>query len=379
LALAVWLPWLHLLFTPRLEDYWMLHSLAPKARALAARQIELWERPALHAHEAHRMRGMNAEWDLMGRMFLALALANMCLREPEQQGRYLAIIDRIISFTQALERERGCYVFLIDYAHDGKFAGGQARSLFVDGELALMLGARRLIRERDEYRAMMAERCAWIEKALRRGPVLCAESYPNECWMFCNTVALAALRIQDLLDGRDHAALIRDWARTAREKLTHPQTGLLVSSFSYDGHPADGPEGSSIWMVSHCLKLVDEELARDQYTRARRELAGRFLGFGYAREWPASWRGRQDVDSGPLVPLLEASASSSGLALLAACSFGDGEFARELLGSLNFAGLPSESGGQLKFCASNQVGDAVVLYALVQGPLWRLVKERGRR
>ena len=25
-------------------------------------------------------------------------------------------------------------------------------------------------------------------------PVLCVESYPDECWLFCNTIALAAIR-----------------------------------------------------------------------------------------------------------------------------------------------------------------------------------------
>ncbi len=57
-----------------------------------------------------------------------------------------------------------------------------------------------------------------------------------------------------------------------------------------DGTPLDGPEGSTIWMLGHCLKIVDEPFARDQYQRARKELGRVTLGFGYGVEWPASWQ-----------------------------------------------------------------------------------------
>ena len=97
-----------------------------------------------------------------------------------------------------------------------------------------------------------------------------AESYPDECWMFCNTAALAAIRMSDALDATDHSALFHKWLRTAREKLVDRQTGLLVSSFTLEGRPKDGPEGSSIWMSAHCLQLIDAKFAADQYRRARR-------------------------------------------------------------------------------------------------------------
>ncbi len=34
------------------------------------------------------------------------------------------------------------------------------------------------------------------------------------------------------------------------------------------------------------------------------------------------------------------------------------------------AAFPSGKNGRLKYCASNQVGDAALLYAAVLGPLW---------
>ncbi len=73
-----------------------------------------------------------------------------------------------------------------------------------------------------------------------------------------------------------------------------------------------------------------------------------------------------------------ASAGSSGQAILGAAAFGDREFLSSLLASLEFAAFPLKRKSGLRYSASNQVGDAVVIYALVQGPLWRKVKESRR-
>ena len=127
-------------------------------------------------------------------------------------------------------------------------------------------------------------------------------------------------------------------------------------------------------MAAHCLQLVDRPFAEEQYRLAKRSLRRNVAGFSGASEWPASWRGTEDVDSGPTVPLVGFNAGSSGMALIAAAAFNDEDFLRGLLTSLNFAAMPEEFEGQLRYLASNQVGDAVLLYALVEGPLWDRVE-----
>ena len=369
-ASALWLPCIHFFFRPRLADYWRADGIPPKARVLAARHIELWTNPALRDAELSRMRASNAEWDFMGRTFLVLALANMSLREPSSQSAYLETMDRIIDETLRLEKEKGVHHFLMNYSRNAAFEKSGTRSLFEDGEIALMLGARRLVAEKAEYKPLLRERVEAMQQYMRRSPVLSGESYPDECWTFCNTIALAAMRLGDALGDTDTAAFRREWIETARRKLVHPGTGLLVSSYNIKGDWCDGPEGSSIWMVAHCLQVLDRDFACDQYTRAKHELARSIAGFGYACEWPRAWRGNPDIDSGPIVPLLDASAGSSGLAILGAASFGDAVYLRALLTTLDFAGFPVEHNGARRYAASNQVGDAVLLYALVQGPLW---------
>jgi hypothetical protein len=84
------------------------------------------------------------------------------------------------------------------------------------------------------------------------------------------------------------------------------------------------------------------------------------------------------VDSGPIVPFFDVSSGSSGLAFVAASSFGDGEYLAALNATVDFAAFPVERGGLLRYAASNQVGDAVILYGLSIGPLWNALAE-GRR
>jgi hypothetical protein len=378
-AAAIWLPLIHLFFRPAAGDFQPAAGISPFARALAARHLALWTDPTSRESELRRMRSTNAEWDFMGRTFLVLALANISLRAPDEAPANLAVIDTIIAETVRLERERGVRWFLMDYAQVGQFRSGVDRSLFVDGEVALMIGARRLVAERADLGPLMRERIDALLGYMGPAPVLCGESYPDECWMFCNAVALAALRVDEALGGPDHEAFIAAWLERARARLVDPKTGLLVSSFRYDGEPLDGPEGSSIFMVVHCLAVVDPAFARDQWERARRELLRGALGFGWAAEWPASWRGARDVDSGPVVPLLDVSPGASGMAFLGAATFGDRATLDALATTLRFAAFPTRRGDALRFSASNQVGDAVLLYSAVMGPLWEKVEHARAR
>ena len=367
LASVIWLPCLHLLFAPGGDDR------GPRAGRLLAAQLRLWTDPALREREVERMRVANNEWDFMGRTFLVGSLADLSLRDPSTRARNLEVMDRIIDETLALERANGLHFFLMRYSRAGQFRVQPPRSLFIDGEVALMLGLRRMIADRADWKPLLAERVRVMEERMRKSPILCAESYPDECWIFCNTAALAAMRLSDFLDGTDHRAFFREWLGTARRRICDPATGMLFSSFTFDGRAKDGPEGSSIWFAVHCLRLIDEAFARDQYDRAKKELARRGLGFAWAREWPPNWEGPMDVDSGPVIPLLGASAGSSGTAFVAASSFEDHRFLNGLLTSLDFAAFPVRGREELRYAASNQVGDAVLLYSLVLGPVWKEV------
>ena len=374
IAGTIWVPCLHLFFARPVANFYQRQGVSPRARELANYHLRLWTDPQLRDLELRMMRASNAEWDFMGRSFLVWSLANMGLREPASQTAYLQTIDQIIDETLRIEKQEGMYFFLMPYAKAAPYVAQPAHSLFLDGEIALMLGARRAVAEKAEYKPLLNERVEAITERFRHSSNLALESYPDECWMFDHVVALAALRVADRLDGSDHSALIRDWIAMARKHLVHDESGLLVSSFTTDRQHLDGPEGSSIWMVAHCLQVLDEDFARDQYARARKDLGATTLGFSYAHEWPPSWHGPADIDSGPIIPGFNISAGSSGMAFIGASAFGDEAFLRSLAATLDFAAFPTRRAGGLKYSASNQVGDAALLYAATLGPLWERIK-----
>ncbi|MFT7521433.1 MAG: hypothetical protein ACI9MC_003584 [Kiritimatiellia bacterium] len=366
---ALWTTQMHRFFTPWSSDLEDVGPLPWRVRELLEAQLALWEESDQNAISA--MRGFNPEWDLMGRTFLVLALADLSLRLPAESPRYLTVIDRIIDDTSARLRDEGMHHYLLGYARLGVWHSSPRSSLFIEGELAVMLGARRTVAEHDGYREAMSQRVRAIRELMQGGPVLCGESYPDECWMFCNAMALVALRMSEHLGGPSEERLRSAWVRTARERLIDPGSGMLVSSFAWNGTHKDGPEGSTIWLTAKSLLLVDEDLAREQYRLARASLGREVLGFAYATEWPVEWRGPTDIDSGSIVPVLDASAASSGHAIVAARAFSDHNFYRSLVGSLELAGFPRREGGRRRYLAGNQVGDAVILHGMVHGPLWR--------
>ncbi|MCH2205009.1 MAG: hypothetical protein MK132_03945 [Lentisphaerales bacterium] len=313
----------------------------------------------------------------MSRTYFVLALANMALLDNSLLYETCSIIDDIIHNTLETEKNRGFKYFLLEYGKGGGWVNYPEGSIFVDGEIALMIGARRALQEKEEYKKLQYNRINKIKSRMRQSSILCDESYPNECWLFCNTVALAAIKISDKLDGTDHSKFFASWIQSAKDNLIDKQTGLLISAFTVNARPlptGPGPEGSSIWMASHMLQIIDEDFANDQYKRAKQELAGQLFGFAYAREFPKGFDGEADVDSGPIIPIIEASASSSGLAILGAAAFNDSQYLQDLLTSVNFAGFPEDKDGKRRYLASNPVGDAVLLYALMEGPLWQMMK-----
>jgi hypothetical protein len=323
------------------------------------------------------MRVSNAEWDFMGRSYLVWSLANMCLRNPAEKAAYLQTMDRIIDETLRLEQQEGMTFFLMPYAKDHPYLMRPAHSLFLEGEIALMLAARRTVEEKPAYQPLLADRVNGMVARFQKSKQLLLESYPDECWVFDHGVALDAIKMADRLDGTDHSKLIHDWLAMARQRLVDSKSGLLISACQMDGTPIYGPEGSSIWMVAHSLQLIDADFARDQYERARRQLGAVTLGFGYAHEWPRNWKGDPDIDSGPIIPWFEISAGSSGMAFIGASSFNDEPYLQSLATTVEFAGFPMRKDGRLKYCASNQVGDAALLYAATLGPLWKTVNNGG--
>lgn len=348
----------------------------PHAAQMEARFVGMWSDPARYQDEVKLLQALNPEWDFMGRTFLVLALSSQALAEPETATERLALVDRVIEDTVAFEAAHGQNAYLMDYATWSPWVDPSGRSLFVDGEIALMIGARRLVAPAPHLAAEHRLRIERSVALISGSPALMGESYPDEAWLFCNTAALAAIALFDAVEGTDHSDLLQDWVVRAGTHLVDPETGILVSSTTRTGQWGDGPEGSSIWFSAHMLQFVDPALAQVQYVQAREHLGRSILGFGYAREWAADQAGFIDVDAGIVVPVLMAGSGSSGLAILGARAFGDDDWHASLMRSLDTFALPRSGEGERRYGMSNGVGDAAILYGLVEGPLRARLAEK---
>jgi len=111
--------------------------------------------------------------------------------------------------------------------------------------------------------------------------VLLAESYPDEVWLFCNTIALAAVRIHNTNEGAPdrHAALFARWVASARETVVDRETGLLVAKAGYDGSVREGPEGSTLWLAAVMLRHIGRAATRFSHALDR---SNRRSTVGYA-------------------------------------------------------------------------------------------------
>lgn len=361
LASAIWVPSLSTVFGPAAS------TLAgdpddPVIRGLLERQLRLWERPD---PDVEQMRAVNPEWDFMGRTFTSLALLALLERAPHLRPRLLAAVDRIAERTLTTLQERGMHHFLLGYGR-GRFVNPTGRSLFIDGELLTVLAKRESLVRDGRFAVQQAQLAHHVRANLEAGPLGHGESYPDECWAICNGFAAVGLLLDGRTSDRDPTEPLRRY-RAGLAHLVEPQTGMLQSEYTYAGAPLDGPEGSSLYLSAALLRSIDAPLARVQYQLAQQHLLRRFLGFGYSREWRTGEAGVMDVDSGPIVPGFEASAGASGLALIGARVFGDDVALRSLLASLWATAFPTWHDGALSFAASNPVGDAAILWALVAG------------
>src|SRR3954463_15595177 len=94
-ATLLWLPCLH-----------FVYARAPDPAPLLRRQLALIDHPRLAEKERSAARAANPEWDLMGRSFVAWALANQALRDPAQADAALRGIDALLDGILKVEKEQ---------------------------------------------------------------------------------------------------------------------------------------------------------------------------------------------------------------------------------------------------------------------------------
>lgn len=134
-------------------------------------------------------------------------------------------------------------------------------------------------------------------------------AYPGQTWPVDSTVAIASLSLHDHLLTPRYGDTISRWLENAKQRLD-PTTGLLPHRVDpRTGHGLETARGSSQSMIVRFLIDIDPEWAAEQYQTFRGEFVDFFGTVPGIREHPQGINRGGDVDSGPLINGLSASAT----------------------------------------------------------------------
>lgn len=214
-------------------------------------------------------------------------------------------------------------------------------------------------------------------------------AYPGQAWPVDSVVGIAAVRLADHLAGTGtHTDLLARWL-TAADARRDPDTGLLPHRVDPDsGKPVEGARATSQTMLLRFLREVDPDAATRDWVRFRELFASTNGWAPGIREHPQGVDLPGDVDSGPLI--LGLSASASVVALGDAVLFGDRRTAAALTGLAEATGFAVRSAGQRRYLGGVlPVGDAFLVWSATAsgwvvpasetvaptggpGPWWRL-------
>jgi hypothetical protein len=192
------------------------------------------------------------------------------------------------------------------------------------------------------------EGCERLAGAFEQSPTPFLSSYPGGAWPADGLVGLTALRLHDRLDAPRYPGVISRWIAEAVDRLDST-TGLIPhAADATTGHPITAARGSSQSLMLRFLAEVDPALARGQYERFRKLFVVQRPGLPPGiREFPGGSRGNVDVDSGPV--LFGMGASATVVAVGTARTFGDEELAAPLEQTVEATAIPVTLSGEKRY------------------------------
>lgn len=225
---------------------------------------------------------------------------------------------------------------------------------FYHGWRLLLLVDRASLTQSPEHLSEVTSEARRILEALQADPL--PTSYPGQAWPCDAVVALAAThRASRLVELPELSAVTQGWF--AAMEVHRDPSGLLV-------HQRGAPlaRGSSQSIIQTFLPDIDPARAAVEWQIFKDHFVTSTLGLVGVREHPHGVSGDGDVDSGPLVAGV--SASASAVTLAAARRNGDVELAKVLDREADLLGLPLPVGFGTAFALGLvPVGDAFVAWA----------------
>jgi hypothetical protein len=212
-----------------------------------------------------------------------------------------------------------------------------------------------LLTEDEAELAQLRSRCDELVQALRDSPAWpWLASYHAQVWP-CDTLpGIHAMCVCDRVTGEGrYAEFVAQWVDEVSGNL-RPELGMISHvADPRSGKPLGPPRGTSQVVILRFLADIDPAFASEQYRKFQTHFQGHILGVPAILEYPRGTKGHGDVDSGPLVFGVSASATVVGMGT--AQIYGDQEFSRAVSQFGETVGFPlgsTSAGTCVAFCPS---------------------------
>jgi hypothetical protein len=210
--------------------------------------------------------------------------------------------------------------------------------------------------------------CIALKDAFEKKGIPFIESYPDAVWPADFIIGIAALRLHDNIFEPKFSDIIATWLKECKKRLD-PETGLIPHSVNpVTCYTAEGARGSSQSLILRFLYVIDENFAREQYLIFKKLFVRRLFGLPCVREYPINTSGTGDIDSGPVI--LGIGASATIVSLGTARTFNDFNLSKSLEQTFETFGLPLRYNSQKKYLFGNlPIGDAFLVWSKIPTPI----------
>ncbi|MBF9140385.1 hypothetical protein [Hymenobacter properus] len=312
----------------------------------------------------------NAEWSLFSLSYAVYAFTNISqldstFRPEAAHYTQLAIAKMLTGSVAQAFRNSNAFV-----------RSDSVTSVLYLGHLNLMLGCHRLLDPASPYQALHDSLSATLHRRLAAAPNHCLESYPGGVWVPDNTVALASLQLHSELTGSPYRAFCQQWVAYARQHLTDPATGLLLSKPATRHQAAQEPRGSHLGWSIFFLYRFAPGYAAEQYRRYQAQFSTNWGAIRLYSERAGSYETSEgDIDSGPLV--LGYSIPANAFAFGNAVALRDWPNAQRLRRVIRFGSREVSSAEEMHYRVRfvdlpvSPLAEALILHAETMTP-WRV-------
>ena len=302
------------------------------------------------------------EWALYSASMLSAALTNISHIYPETREDAISQIDSLIQIVMSPELRR--------YDAD-RWGEDPLETLDSDGShvsyishLAWMISGYKQVGGDNRYDGLYKKLCETMSRRILLSPHLNIPTYPGEViYVPDMLVAIVALSNYSRQNNGEFLQTVLAWESEMQSNWIDMESGMIMSYIpEYEDWGVNIPaKGSYSALSCYYLTFVDEEFAREQYTRLKDHFYQRRPVAGFKEYFDREcWFGF-DIDAGPI--LLNLSPTGTAFGLGPATYFHDYEVRNGFLKTAELAGFTVTKQNKRHYLLANValVGEAITL------------------